>query len=360
MAQTGITHTTRTLHLSAAQTSGTAQSASRLSAIASFTLVNGGDEFLNSRTVRSLVSQARRLLPQADVVDLDAAGTDRYTFSEAVSPSLLSQASIVILSHFEASSDQLFEAITDFIKKSPKTIDPSTKPSSGQSIVIASRSQGQKGSGLVKRLTKTKARVLTIPPLKYDADRASFARAQFVRRNRRIYPNALQELVAVMGSRTGELAAMCDQLCDDTDENPISLRTVASLMDDTAEATGFEVADAALAGQTVPAVIHLRQALARGTQPVAIVGALASKLHQLALVAAVQAGTIDEAEAQKRHVFGWAIRKMRNQLHGWTSEGLTRTFEALAHADETAKGVGGDPNYELERAVELICRKGAI
>lgn len=357
--------------------------------MAPLTLVNGGDEFLNAREVRRLRHEARTILPEAETVELDAAQTDRYTFSEAVSPSLLSPASIVVLTHFESCSDGLLEEVIDFLTQSPARLLPSQTsgtedglsdgPSdrrdadngegligadipdsagdSGSSIVIASRSQGPKGSGLAARLRNTPAEVITVPALRRDRERQDFAREQFARRGRRILPDALAELVAVMGSRTGELAAMCDQLCDDFDEDPISLATVASVMDDTAETTGFQVADAALVGQTGQAVLLLRQALARGAQPVALVGALSSKLHSLALAAAVQAGTLEEARAG---VPGWLLRKLRLQLRGWSSDGLARAFEALAHADETAKGTGGDPQYELERAVELICRKGAL
>ncbi len=333
--------------------------------MAPLTLVNGGDEFLNAREVRQLRQEARAILPEAETVGLDAAQTDRYTFTEAVSPSLLSPASIVVLTHFESCSDGLFEAVIDFLTQSPARLLPSgadarqNDPSegAGSSIVIASRSQGAKGSGLAAKLRNTPADVITVPALKRDRERQDFARQQFARRGRHILPDALAELVAVMGSRTGELAAMCDQLCDDFDEDPLSLSTVASVMDDTAETTGFQVADAALAGQTGQAVLLLRQALARGAQPVALVGALSSKLHSLALAAAVQAGTLEEARAG---VPGWLLRKLRLQLRGWSSDGLRRAFEALAHADETAKGTGGDPQYELERAVELICRKGAL
>lgn len=349
---------------SARRASRTARPQDGQPGMAPLTLVNGGDEFLNAREVRQLRQEARSILPEAETVELDAAQTDRYTFSEAVSPSLLSPASIVVLTHFESCTDALFEAVIDFLTQSPERLLPSSTdarqddPTEGAgSIVIASRSQGAKGSGLAAKLRNTPADVITVPALKRDRERQDFARRQFALRGRHILPDALAELVAVMGSRTGELAAMCDQLCDDFDEDPLSLSTVASVMDDTAETTGFQVADAALAGQTGQAVLLLRQALARGAQPVALVGALSSKLHSLALAAAVQAGTLEKARAG---VPGWLLRKLRLQLRGWSSDGLARAFEALAHADETAKGTGGDPQYELERAVELICRKGAL
>lgn len=323
--------------------------------LAPFMLVNGGDEYLNARMVIGLRQKARKLLPDAEIVALDAQQADQYSFSEVVSPSLLSQASIVILDRFEYCSDSLLSAITDFLKTAPERL---TEPGqSDTSIVIATRAQGQRGSGLVQRLKKTQAEIVAPPDLRRDRDRMDFARSRFARRHRSIRPDALTELVGVMGSRTGELAAMCDQICDDTQEDPVTLATVASFMDNTAEITGFQVADAALAGNAAQAVLRLRQALARGAEPVVLVGALASKLRSLAQVAAIQAGTLDESRAS---IPGWLVRKQRLQLRGWTSVGMSRAFEALAHADETAKGMGGNPEYELEKAVELICQKGAI
>ena len=48
----------------------------------------------------------------------------------------------------------------------------------------------------------------------------------FERRKRRVEPMAAQQLVAVLGDRTGELAAMVGQLCFDFDDNPMTLARV--------------------------------------------------------------------------------------------------------------------------------------
>ena len=65
---------------------------------ATFHLIYGGDPYLNEQTVRDLRHQSQRKHPDAETIELDATNADHYAFDEAVSPSLLSERSIVIVS----------------------------------------------------------------------------------------------------------------------------------------------------------------------------------------------------------------------------------------------------------------------
>ncbi len=54
----------------------------------------------------------------------------------------------------------------------------------------------------------------------------NFVLGEFEKRGRRVEPMAAQQLVSVLGGKTGELAAMCEQLCFDFDDNPMGLDCV--------------------------------------------------------------------------------------------------------------------------------------
>lgn len=166
---------------------------------------------------------------------------------------------------------------------------------------------------------------------------------------------AAQQLVAVLGDKTGELAAMASQLCFDFDDNPITLERVNQYLTANPQVDGFRVADLALSGRTADAIIAMRASVEQGTAPIALIGALAMKLRTMAKASAVRSGTISEAEAKTN---SWVLKNATRQLPGWTSDGMSRCIQMLAWADEQSKTNGSDPVYALERSIELISNKG--
>src|SRR5690606_11371324 len=90
---------------------------------------------------------------------------------------------------------------------------------------------------------------------------------------RRAHPEAVRALVEAVGSDLRELAAACAQLVADT-EGTIDEAMVTRYHGGRVEASGFRVADAALAGRAGEAVTLLRHALDTGADPVPLVAAL--------------------------------------------------------------------------------------
>jgi len=318
------------------------------------TVITGGDDYLTSQKLRDLTAEFLVTNPDAEVIDLsthavdgvDAA--DGYALDEAVSPSLFSTTSLVVITDLQDAEPSLIEALLGFLAHPP--LDHQTS-------IIAVHNGSAKGRQHITALEKAGATALSLPKLKSDKDKLSFVTAQFSKLNRTIRRDAAEQLVAVLGNKTGELAAMCEQLCFDFDENPMSLQTVMHYLDATPEVTGFSVADVALEGHTAQAITKLRYALKNGMEPVMLIGALAAKLRTLGKVSAMQAGRYNPADL---HLPGWLRAKAETQLRGWSSEGLGLCVEALSHADFEAKSTSGDPVYALEKAVELISRKGSL
>lgn len=315
---------------------------------APFCVVTGGDPYLNDQAVRDLRQQAQHARPDAELIELDATIADRYAFDEAVSPSLLSPVSIVIVRNLQNADEPLSDTMVSYSKQA--LADPKQA-----SIVIAQHEGGPKGKRLLDQLTRTGAYINKPADLKRTDAKLQFVTGQFEQRNRRIEPAACQQLVAVLGEHTGELAAMCEQLCFDFDDNPMSLNRVNQYLTANPQVTGFTVADTAMAGNTTGAIIAMRSAVEQGTDPIALIGALAMKLRTIAKAAAVRAGTISQAEAK---VNPWVMRNTMRQLPGWISAGLAACITQLAWADEQSKTNGGDPVYALEQAIQLIARKG--
>ncbi|NEG89804.1 DNA polymerase III subunit delta [Bifidobacterium aerophilum] len=322
--------------------------AARTSKNAPFTIVFGGDPYLNGQTVRDLRDQARRKRPDAEEIELDATQTDRYEFDEAVSPSLLADVAIVTVTNLQNADDKLADAMVAYCRQACD--EPNTA-----SIVICQHEGGMKGKRVVDQLERAGARKESVADLKKADAKLNFTIGRFERHHRRVDPAAAQQLVAVLGDKTGELAAMCDQLCFDFDDDPIGIERVNQYLTGNPQVTGFEVADTAVAGRTAEAIVRMRSAVEQGTDPIALIGALAMKLRSMAKASAVRSGVISQAEAKMNP---WVLKNAQRQLSGWTSDGMSRCIRLLAWADEQSKTNGGDPVYALERCIIAISRKG--
>ena len=297
-----------------------------------FHLVYGGDSYLNDQTVRDLKHEAQRRYPDAETIELDAANADHYAFDEAVSPSLLADRAIVIVTNLQNADEKLGDAMVSYCRQA-------CKEPADACIVICQHEGGVKGKRLVEQLTKAGAYKDAVADLKKPEAKLNFVMQCFERRKRRVEPMAAQQLVAVLGDRTGELAAMVGQLCFDFDDNPMTLDRVNQYLTSNPQVDGFRVADLALSGRTADAIIAMRSSVEQGTAPIALIGALAMKLRTMAKASAVRAGTISTAEAKTNP---WVLKNATRQLSGWTSSGMSACIQMLAWADEQSKTNGSD------------------
>ena len=330
-----------------------AESNNRAQRIMPVTLVVGGDDYLNNLNARTLREKIQKNAPDAEIIELDASSADKYAFDEAVGPSLFGDGTIVIINDLQSADESLVEAIEKFCQQAQN--NENNFDESSLSWVIARHEGGLKGKSIVTRLTKAGAQTITVPDLKKDDAKLNFVMSIFDRHNRSVEPQAAQRLVAVLGGKTGELAALCSQLCFDYDDNPITLNIVDRYLIADPQVTGFFVADKAVTGHLGSAVLSARTAVAQGVDPIALIGALASKVRLIALAMAVRNGTISSAEAKANP---WALKMAMRQLAGWSSAGVSKSLQALAWADEQCKGGSSDANYALEKCIMIIASKG--
>lgn len=315
-------------------------------------VVSGADEFLTQQRIHELTAQAHGLIPEADLMELDAGSAQPYEFDEAVSPSLLSTASLVLIAHAENMSQALADSVEAYIKQS--------KEAAGQepeSLVIIEHNGSPKGTGIIRQLERAGAQVDKIESLKTPKARANFIVSLFEKRNRRIAPPAAQFIADVLGDKTGEMASLCDQLCDDFPDNPMPVSIVRTYLSANPQVTGFAVAQAALQGRLAQAVVDMRSAVQQGQDPLALVGAIAMKIRSMAKASAVDQGKLTQAEAK---MSPWQLRAVRQEVRGWTSSGLSRCIQMAAWVDEQCKSSGSDPLYALEKLLAALAAKGEV
>lgn len=305
--------------------------------LAPVVLVSGSEGVLADRAVDRLVALARAADPDVEVTRLDAAQYAKGVLEVVASPSLFAEDRLVVVDGLERASDDLLVDTLAYLDA------PATDV-----VLVLRHGGGQRGKKVLDTIRASGAPVVACDPVKSDADKSALVVAELRRAGRRADPQAVRALVDAVGSDLRELLAACSQLVADT-SGLIGPDVVERYYGGRIEASGFRVADAAVAGQAGQAVALLRHALATGVDPVPVVAALALKLRTLARVAAVRGR--GAAAVRELGLAPWQTDRAAAELRRWTPEGLAVAIAAVAQADAEVKGEGRDPQFAVERAV---------
>jgi len=332
---------------------------------AAVTVIVGDEELLVERAVSAAVALARAAADAtladddgdgagaggpdvASVHEVTGAGLTAGELSGLTAPSLFGGGAVVVIrSAQDAGKDLSAELV-----RLAGTLAPDV-------FLIITHAGGVKNKALLTDLLGAGARRVDCPSVKRFGERMDFLRSEFRQAGRKADDGGLRALLDAVGTDLRDLAAACSQLSADT-TGVITRATVARYYQGRAEATGFSVADKACEGDLAGALEQLRWALATGTSPVLISSALAQGLRTLGLVGSVGRGLSPNALAADLGLPPWRIDKARQQLTGWSSDGLAQAHAAVAEADVQVKGEGASAGYALERAISTIvaCRAG--
>ena len=307
-------------------------------------LIHGGESVLADRAL----AEALGLRADFERTILDGAGLELGRYGEAVAPSLFADKRVLVLKDLQDVTSEVQEEIESLFDQ----LDPNLH-------LIFIHKGGVKGKGLLDKIKKRKPEVITCEPMKKAADKEEFVREEFARHGRKISSGAVTALVDATGSDTRELAAACSQIAFDTNAGKavIDEDDIAKYYQGRIEATGFDVADATLAGNPTAALVALRNALDSGTDPVMIVSALTSSIRTLAKVSGAPRNANAFQLAGSLGLAPWQIDKARRQLSKWSPALIAFSVQELAKADVAIKGAEADPLYALERSIVSIATK---
>lgn len=301
----------------------------------------GSDEYQAARSFGSVREQMRATTADVEVTRFDAANYQVGELLLSSSPSLFGGPSLIEFHGLERMNEDTQKDLTAYVANP----DPDV-------VVVAHHGGGTRGKGLMDAL-KAKALVIDCAPLKKDAEKVEFVQAEFSAAKRKVAPDAARELVSAVGSDLAELGSACRQLIEDT-EGQVDSAAVQKYFGGRVEATGFAVADAAVAGRGAQAVSLLRHALATGVDPVPLVSALAIKVRQAALVSGAResGGSL----ASRLKMAPWQVQQAQDVARRFAPEDLAACVRLLAETDAMVKGASRDPRYAVERAVVTIAR----
>jgi DNA polymerase-3 subunit delta len=306
-----------------------------------FVLITGSEGLLAERALTSVLAELRHTEPDLEVIKVPAAAYESGVLALHASPSLFGGAKAVVVEDFDEGGEELQADVLTLV----------AAPAPDLTLIVLHKS-GQRGKKALEALKAARAQVIDCPPIKTDREKSDFVTHEFRRQGRKVTPGAVQALVEAVGKDLRELASACSQLVADTG-GVIDERVVETYHAGKVEASGFRVADAALAGQTSEALRLLRHAIASGVDPVPIVAVLASQLRTLVKVGAAGRGS-SAVIAKTLGMAPWQVDKARRSISGWDGPGLGAAIQAVAAADVEVKGGGRDPVYAVERAILAI------
>jgi len=303
-------------------------------------LLSGPEELLANRAVERISEELRRNAEGIATTRLDASAYVRGDLLAATSPSLFAEPGLVIVETAEAMNDAfLADALAYAASPDPEV------------TVVIRHGGGVRGKRLLDALRAGGVSEYTCPSVSKDSELADFAAAEFERAGRAAPARAVRALVDAVGADVSELAAACAQLISDVD-GTIDEAAVARYHGTRVNATGYAVADAAVAGDMVRALSLARHAISTGTDPVPLVAALAAKLRTLAKVGAARGRGLDPT--RDLGLAPWQVDRARRELSKWDADRLARAIEVTAQADADVKGASRAPQFALERAVREI------
>lgn len=323
--------------MAARPTSRSAGLAWHAAPLAPVVLVSGPEDLLAERAVGLVLDQAREKYGEIEVSEIDASGYQAGALEVLASPSLFGEPRVVIASKVEACNDAFLSEALAYLGSIEDDV-----------VLVLRHGGGVRGKKLLDALKAGGHPVVACDAVKKDADKTAFVTDELRRAGRRADAGGVRALVEAVGSDLRELASAVAQLVADT-TGTIGAPVVERYYAGRIEATGFRVADAAVAGDVGGSVSLLRHALATGVDPVPLVAALAAKLRTLAKVAAMRGR--GGVSASDLGLAPWQVERAQRDLKRWTPETLAFAISAVAQADAEVKGQSRDPQFAVERAV---------
>jgi len=304
-------------------------------------LILGSETALADRALAKLNAQLKE--EKCEITTLFASDTIAGDISDALAPSLFSERRALIIRDLQDLPED----------NRPEIIRYLPQPDLSTTLVFVHKG-GVKGKALLDAIKKVKPEIISCEPLKKEVEKEEFVKSLFLDLARKATPGAVAALVGALGNDLRELQGAVTQISTDAPLGVIDEAMVDKYHQGRVETTGFDVADATLAGNLSAALISLRSALQTGTDPVMITSAIASSLRALAKVSGTNRNLKSFELAGALGMAPWQIDKARRQLNRWNPSQIADAVTAIAQADAEVKGAASDPIYALEKAVTRI------
>ena len=305
--------------------------------------VFGNEDYFATRAVRSIREQLKLKDSSLEVNDVEASEYSAGQIFDLTAPSLFGEPRLLIIRAIERCSDAFLDDALAYINKPPDDV----------TVIFRHNNSSVRAKKLIEALRVNEhTSIILCDKLSKDNEKSAFVVAEFAAQQRKISNGAVRALIEAFNDDVAELAAACDQLVQDSAES-INEEIVDKYYGGRVETTAFKLADTCMAGQEGEALAILRHLLQTGADAVMILGALATKIRQVAKVHGAESAASAQAGMQP-----WLAEKIRRDAHQWSETGIANAVTALAETDSAIKGGSRDSVFALETLVRLISKRG--
>jgi DNA polymerase-3 subunit delta len=308
-------------------------------------LIVGADSFLAERARYRIVAAARAHAGIADLpVDMrKTSELNAGELAELLSPSLFAEDRIVVVTGVEEAAKESVAMIEMAV----------ADPAPGVVLILQHTGKGRQKSlvtSLPKKGPKGAVEVHSAAELK-GRERQSFVEQEFRDHKVRVTPDVTAALLDSVGTDLRELASAISQLVADTDGN-VTVDTVHRYYQGSAEVSGFDVADLAIAGRVDQALGSARRALQLGVHPVLLASALSGMIGDIARVHGARVNP--RQQAGEYGMPPWKLEKTVRSARAWKASSVAAAVQIVAELDAGVKGHAADAEWAVEDAVRRI------
>ncbi|MDR0950565.1 MAG: hypothetical protein LBM13_02870 [Candidatus Ancillula sp.] len=308
------------------------------------TLIKGKDDFLRSRAKKEAIDAAKKDNPNIEVDYLDPENYTSGELESALSPSLLSDSSLVVIDIIDKISDDLIVDVVNYAND--------LKNNSNPEYVIILHPGIQRGKKMLDTIEKARkdniakknVNIVDAKPLTPEKKKA-FVQAEFRRNGKQIANDAIETLIEATSnlkdSKMGELVSFVGQISSDLPEDRVTVnqKDIFSYFHATRQVDTFkDVINNAFAGKTDQAMLSWRMVSndvnGAGIIP-QLIGGLAYKLRLIAKASS-------DRNPKELGLNPWALKDIKPLLGRFSTEKIRRCFEALADANIAAVGGSSD------------------
>ncbi len=303
-------------------------------------LVIGPESLLAERAVNQCILAARREVPEAELVEVEALELEGNRLTELTGGSLFAAATVAIIRDLASLPAELYDAL----------VAVAAHPGPDLCLVLV-HGGGNKAKGLVEKLRKAGVERVDAAPVK-AWEVPGFVLHEARQHRLQLDQQAAQALVDAVGSDLRTVVSAIQQLRSDAAGEPITAAFVTRYFAGRAEVTSFAVTDELLAQHRDVALEKLRWALTTGVPPVLVTSAMAASFRALGKYHDVRSARLSDNElAREIEVPYWKIKDLAKQSRLWAPAAVARAIQRVARADADVKGAASDADFALEKMV---------
>lgn len=313
-------------------------------------LLHGAEDYLRDRAAAAITEVALKSASIREFNDaiFDLTQTDvQQALGFAEQLPMMAERRIVRLTNFSKLREEQDEALMRYI----------AKPSDTTTVIFLA-------DELDKRKRLSKALLDSCTSIEFaalgDAELQAWARSWLKRDlNAEADERVLGHVIALTGSSVRRVANELSKLATAAlPGNQIKMELVESLVGRSREHTNFELSDQMLAGDREKALSTLRVLFADGSEPLMLLGLIASQYHRLSLAKSLMSGGAPVEQVARTLGLHFSKREQFLGTARRTDErDLTRAIARIAAADLAIKsslGGGGVTGARLQIEV-LVC-----